>query len=61
MQTANEKGDPFAYRRWYIFNGLPDLVTRLEKNIRFPKYDRSILYVAGDASGVGYTGSLLAH
>ncbi|KAK0492507.1 hypothetical protein EDD18DRAFT_1310874 [Armillaria luteobubalina] len=53
MQAADDKGGLIAYGRWYLSN--PDLVTRLEKNIPFTKYDRSTFYVPGDASGVGYT------
>ncbi|KAK0215413.1 hypothetical protein IW262DRAFT_1449788 [Armillaria fumosa] len=59
MQTANEKGGLIAYGRWYLSN--PDLVTRLEKNIPFTKYDRSTFYIPGEASGVGYTDYPFAH
>ncbi|KAE9392574.1 NADH:flavin oxidoreductase/NADH oxidase [Gymnopus androsaceus JB14] len=53
IKRADSTGDLIAFGRRYISN--PDLPKRLLKNLPLTPYDRSTFYLAGDASGRGYS------
>ncbi|KAE9392573.1 FMN-linked oxidoreductase [Gymnopus androsaceus JB14] len=53
IERADSTGDLIAFGRRYISN--PDLPKRLLKNLPLTPYDRSTFYLAGDASGRGYS------
>ncbi|KAK0455323.1 FMN-linked oxidoreductase [Desarmillaria tabescens] len=53
IDTAEDKGDLIAFGRHFIAN--PDLVYRLEKDIKLNPYDRKTFYLPGEITPTGYT------
>ncbi|KAL0953036.1 hypothetical protein HGRIS_007238 [Hohenbuehelia grisea] len=52
-RSAENDNELIAFGRWFIAN--PDLPHRLARDLPLTQYDRSSFYLAGDATGKGYT------